>query len=124
MKKSDSNELIKAETDFEIVSLRKRIQEIESENQKLKQILKENDLEEYLDGIVQRLTDEEFICVNEIRKLKELSEKGLFTENEAKVLDILYKNLRSIRGLQPAKETKQKKADVSELFKIVESPSK
>jgi len=110
------------EATFEITALKKRIQQLEEENHKLKQILKDNDLEEEIEGLTQTVTDEEFICVNEIRKLKELSEKGLFTENEAKVLDILYKNLRAIRGQSPVDKSSKsnKKADVAELFKIVE----
>jgi len=121
--KSDSNKtLLGMEATFEITALKKRIQQLEEENHKLKQILKDNDLEEEIEGLTQTVTDEEFICVNEIRKLKELSEKGLFTENEAKVLDILYKNLRAIRGQSPVDKSSKsnKKADVAELFKIVE----
>ena len=121
--KSDSNKtLLGMEATFEITALKKRIQQLEEENHKLKQILKDNDLEEEIESLTQTVTDEEFICVNEIRKLKELSEKGLFTENEAKVLDILYKNLRAIRGQSPVDKSSKsnKKADVAELFKIVE----
>lgn len=110
------------EATFEITALKKRIQELESENSKLKGILKDNDLEDEIKDLTETLSDEEFICVNEIRKLKELSEKGLFTEQEAKVLDILYKNLRAIRGQSPIEKSSKntKKPNVAELFKIVE----
>ena len=121
--KSDSNKsLLGMEATFEITALKKRIQELESENSKLKGILKDNDLEDEIKDLTETLSDEEFICVNEIRKLKELSEKGLFTEQEAKVLDILYKNLRAIRGQSPIEKSSKntKKPNVAELFKIVE----
>lgn len=121
--KSDSNKsLLGMEATFEITALKKRIQDLESENAKLKGILKDNDLEDEIKDLSEVLSDEEFICVNEIRKLKELSEKGLFTEQEAKVLDILYKNLRAIRGQSPIEKSSKntKKPNVAELFKIVE----
>lgn len=110
------------EVSFELASLRKRIQELESENTNLKKVLKDNDLEQELEAFTTPLLDEEFICVNEISKLKILSEKGLFTENEAKILDILYKNLRAIRGQTPTEKSKsKKKPDIAELFRIVQN---
>lgn len=115
----DSKDL---EAAFEIKSLRKKIQELESENQKLKQILIDNDLMDEVKEVSTTLSDEEFICINEIRKIKELSENGFLEEEDVRKMDILYKNLRAIRGQAPAeKENKKlKKADVKELFKIVE----
>lgn len=118
-KQLDSKEL---EVAFEIKSLRKKIQDLESENQKLKQILIDNDLMDEVKEVSTNLSDEEFICINEIRKIKELSENGFLEEEDVRKMDILYKNLRAIRGQAPAeKENKKlKKADVKDLFKIVE----
>lgn len=118
-KQLDSKEL---EVAFEIKSLRKKIQDLESENQKLKQILIDNDLMDEVKEVSTTLSDEEFICINEIRKIKELSENGFLEEEDVRKMDILYKNLRAIRGQAPAeKENKKlKKADVKDLFKIVE----
>lgn len=117
--KLDSNNL---EAAFEIKSLRKKIQELEEENIKLKQVLKDNDLLDELDSAVNTMSNEEFICVNEIRKIKELSENGFLEEEDVRKLDILYKNLRAIRGQSPIEKDskKTKKADVTELLKIVE----
>jgi len=116
--KLDSKDM---EVAFEIKSLRKRIQELEVENTKLKKVLTDNDLADEIANIPE-ISDEEFICVNEIKKLRTLSETGFLEEAEVKMLDILHKNLRAIRGMSPMdKESKKlKKADVKELFKIVE----
>jgi hypothetical protein len=120
-KPSDSNQTQQLETAFEIKSLRKRLQEIEAENARLIKILKDNDLMEEVGEVAQKLTDEEYICVNELRKLKELSETSFLEEEDVRKLDILYKNLRAIRGMSPVEKDKKKKtADVKELFKIVE----
>lgn len=106
------------ELEIEIAALRKRLKKFEDENYKLRRILQENEIEE-AEGLV--ISDEEFICINEIRKLKELSQVGSFGREEAQVLDILYKNLRQIRNLSDDKLSKsKKKPNVAELFKIVD----
>lgn len=119
MTKLDSD-LQEMEVSFEIASLNKQIENLSIENQKLKKALQDNDIE--IEGIKSELSDEELICVNEIKKLKHLSDIGSFTQEEAKTLDILYKNLRLIRGLHNHLEGKSKsnsKIQTSELFKIV-----
>jgi TolA-binding protein len=108
------------ELEFEIKALREKIKQLEIESTKLKTIIKDNDLDEEVD--VSIISDEEAICVNEIRKLKALSDNGQFGKNEAIVLDLLYKNLRMIRGAAPDKGSKKsKKVDKAELFKIVDN---
>ena len=102
---------------IEIEALRKRLFELEQENAKLKQIMRDNDIE---DSDL-TMSDEESICINEIRNLRDLSNVGSFGKEEAQILDLLYKNLRLIRGLSTEKiGKKQKPIDVKELFKIVE----
>ena len=119
MTESDSNDVINMESEFELKALKKRILELEREVAKLVEIIKANDLEDEIDNI-DHTSDEEFICINEIHKLKDLSDKGLFTQEEAKTLDILYKNLRMIRGLSSDKpKGKVKEADIGKLLEIV-----
>ena len=109
-----------AELEIEVAALRDRIKALGEEVYTLKKIIKENDFE----MTSATMSDEERICVNEISNLKQLSDSGLFTKNEAIILDLLYKNLRIIRGLSEDKSgKKQKKADVTELFKIIEGSS-
>jgi len=117
---SDISDIESMELDFELTSLRNKISKLETENYKLHQILRENDIE--FGNASSPLSDEENICINEIRKLKLLSDQGQFTQEEAKTLDILYKNLRLIRGLSVGTEVKSKKnksVPTAELFKIV-----
>jgi hypothetical protein len=107
----------KDELIFEIKALRKKLADLELENDKLKKIVIDNDLDENDEFI----TDEEFICINEIRKLKQLSEQSGLTKDDVQALDILHKNLRMIRGKSTeGKKSSKKKASVAELFKIVE----
>lgn len=106
-----------SELEFEIKALRKKLAELELENDKLKKIVIDNDLDENDEFI----TDEEFICINEIRKLKQLSEQSGLTKDDVQALDILHKNLRMIRGKSTdGKKSSKKKSSVAELFKIVE----
>lgn len=119
---SNSKDILDMEASFEVQSLRQRVTQLSKEVDQLKQVIIQNDLGDEIEGFKAPVTDEEYICVNEIAKLKQLSDKGMFTENEAKILDILYKNLRAIRGQSPVEKSGKaaKKADVQELFKIVE----
>jgi hypothetical protein len=105
-------------TELEIKALTERINELEAELNKAKVLLRNEgiDLSEYT------LSPEESICVNEILKLKRLSDTGQFTKDEAQILDILYKNLRLIRGQSVPQDSlkKKQKIDTDELFKIVQ----
>tara|TARA_R100001086_G_scaffold215289_1_gene131428 strand:+ start:1583 stop:1948 length:366 start_codon:yes stop_codon:yes gene_type:complete len=118
MNHSDFNEM---ELQFEIKALRDKIKTLEEENINLRKVVEANDLTDELDELT--ISDEEYICVQEIKKLKELSDNKAFTGDDAKTLDILYKNLRMIRGLTVDnlnKKRKPKKTDTAQLFKIVE----
>lgn len=106
------------ELEYENKILNERIGELEKEITLLRQIVKDNDLEDEIGEIA--ISDEEFICINEIKKMKQLSETSGLTKDDVQALDILHKNLRMIRGMKPDKKSK-KKADVKELFKIVEN---
>lgn len=115
---SDENDYTDAE--FEIASLRAKLKELESENQKMKQVIIDNELEEEIEGL-DSVSEEESICVNGIMHLKKLYENGTFTKDDTQQLDILIKNLRIIRGQSTAKPKgkKLKTNDKAELFSIV-----
>lgn len=117
MKKSNSEEMSK---NFELDILREEIKRLKEENLKLKKIVSENELDEEIDKEL-IMSDEESICVNEIKKLKKLSDLGGLSHEDVKTLDILHKNLRMIRGQSvDAPKKSKKKASVQDLFKIVE----
>jgi len=102
----------------ELLALNKRISDLEAENGRIKQVIKDNDLEDELDGL-DCTSLEERICINGIRYIAQLVEAQDFDQNDIKNFDILYKTLRSIRGMSAPSSKKTKVADVSELLKIV-----
>lgn len=108
------------DAEFEIKALQKKILELESENQKMKQVIVDNELEDEIEGL-DSMSEEEYICVKGIGHLKKLYEKGTFDKNDTQQLDLLIKNLRLIRGQSTKKSggKKLKTEDVGELFSIV-----
>lgn len=118
---SDKNNKVDySDMEFEVKALRDKIIDLEAQNQKMKQIISDNDLEDELDGF-NHMSEEEYICVKGIGHLKHLFESGNFTKDDVQQLDLLVKNLRLIRN-QDVKKSKGKKIktqDVAELFSIV-----
>jgi hypothetical protein len=102
----------------ELLALNKRISDLESENGRLKQIVKDNNLEEEIEDI-DCTSLEEKICVDGIRYIASLVESQDFDDKDVKNFDVLYKTLRTIRGQSPSSAKKGKGASVSELLKIV-----
>lgn len=108
------------DTEYQISILRNKIIELESENQKMKQVILDNDLQDEIEGL-SSISEEEYICIKGIGHLKKLFENGTFTKDDTQQLDILIKNLRMIRGqsVNKNKSKKLKTSDVAELFSIV-----
>lgn len=111
-----------SDSEFEIKSLNKKILELESQVQHMKQIIIDNDLEEEIEN-VDFMSEEEYICIKGINHLKKLYENGTFQKDDTQQLDILIKNLRLIRGHTTSKKggKKLKTEDVGELFSIVKN---
>lgn len=108
----------KAIKEMELDVFKKQNVKLHKEVQKLKALISRYDIDED-DAFI---TDEELICMQEIKTLKQLSDIGQFGKEEAQILDILYKNLRLIRGMSIDKsDKKSKKLDVKDLFKIVQT---
>lgn len=91
---SEDNNIIDAEQEFELMSLRNEVERLTNEVIKYKILLKEVDSDVNPDIV----SDEEALCVEQIRKLKEQSAKRPLTTDEAKRLDIFHKNLKLARG--------------------------
>ena len=81
----------------------------------------EKTLGQYSIDEIENISDIEYICIEEIKKLKALSNGRGLTEDEIKSLDVLHKNLRQCVKDQEVnkKKLKEKEADVSELLSIV-----
>ena len=96
--------------------LEKKIAELELQIVKLETIIKENEWDESRD-----ITDIEAICIQQIRRLRDKSVHAVFCEADAKILDLLHKNLKMARGQVTLSDNskKAKKLSKEELFKIV-----
>ncbi len=108
--------------DLEVVSLRKRVQELEKKLGQAQAVLRDNDL---LDEQLTHISDEEVIVIAQIAKLRELSDKDIpFQLEDVKVLEILVKCLLSIRGksvpVEGGKKKKSENVDVAKLLKIAQ----
>lgn len=117
MDQSDSN-LKGMSQEFEVKALRDKIKELEMEIENFKILLREHDIE--LEGMDQ-MSDEEYICIKQIAKLRSISDEGLFDKEQAQVLDLLQKNLKMARGekVQDRFKMKKKKLSPQELLKVV-----
>lgn len=110
--------------DIEVLELRKKVKELQAKLHDYERILHENGLLEK----VSQLSDTEIMCTRELQRFNELSAKGGgLTIEDAKIVDILHKNLLMARG-KPVEEDKKKKGknkddkhDVAKLLQIVEA---
>lgn len=107
--------------DLEVLELRKKVKELEQKLSQYERQLKEAGLLEKASTI----SAEESICIAQIDKLKELSDKGVpFQTEDVKNLEVLVKTLQLARGKAPVEEKKAKKKedkpDIGKLLKIAE----
>lgn len=108
-----SGDLIEAEKQFEVKALKAEnavlkdeVKELQKEIDKLRILLKEVDP----DAEASMISDPEYICLTEIKKLRDRSaaEDRDLTMDEVKSFDILHKNLMSIQAKNPRKLGKGK----------------
>ena len=104
--------------DLEVLSLRRKVQELEAKLEQAQAVLREHDL---LDAKA-NISDEEAICVAQIAKYRELSDKKIpFQMEDTKNFEILVKCLLAIRGktiTEPKSKKKEDKPDIAKLLKI------
>lgn len=99
-----------------IKDLNSTIFELKKEIMFLKKIIRDNELE--IEGIPQ-LSDEEAICLEQMERLKEVSDNMTFDKEQAEIFDKLIKALNIIRN-STSKLTAKKKTteDVKKLISI------
>ena len=90
----EEDNILNAEKDFEIAALHNELERLTNELIKYKILLKEIDSDANPDIV----SDEEAICVEQIRNLKNLSSDRELNTDEAKRLDLFHKNLKLARG--------------------------
>jgi len=111
-----SDDILGMEKQFEIDALRKKISELEKEVMKLTSIIRDNELD--IDDVLD-MSDEEYICLQQIAKLKNQSDEMAFDQEQAKIFDTLVKDLNIIRGGAGKRKAKSKsKKEVAELISI------
>lgn len=111
--------VIDSEKEFEIVALRNEVEKLTNEVIKYKILLNEIDSEANPNIV----SDEEVICITQIRKLRENSEKRDLSTDEVKKLDLLHKNLKLARGqnARVGARSKAGKMSVDALAEIAKS---
>ena len=100
---------------LELEAFKKENEELTKEVANLKRTLWEYGITE-----VSQMSDEEYICVKEIARLRKLSDSFELSENEVKMFDLLNKNLRMIRSNIDKKQVKGKPVSAKELLKLVD----
>lgn len=109
-----------AEIELTIKALRKALEEKDQEIAQLKHTLLEYGIEESIE-----MSDEYFICTNEINKLRKLSElNGELNDKEIKSFEILNKSLQMLKNGIDKKVPKGKNYTKDELLKIVDGGKK
>lgn len=109
------NDNLPSDTKIIIDVLREENDRLKREVARYEKTLKSYDIEE-----VDDMSDVEYICVEEIKKLRLTSDTRPLTDFEVKNLDVLHKNLKSARGQSSEKKkVKEKPVDVNELLSIV-----
>lgn len=102
----------------EIERLREQFSQLLAENEVLKKICRDNEIE--VEG-VNKLSDAERICLGGIRALLPFFEKGSMTDTDSKIFDTLHKNLMAIRKYDVPKEMKSKKSlSKEDLLKVIQ----
>lgn len=99
-----------------IKALRDELEKRDQEIAQLRHTLHEYGIDEGIE-----MSDEYYICVNEIKKLKTLSEhNGSLTDKEVKSFEILNKSLQLIKNGIDKKTPKGKQINRDQLLSIVD----
>lgn len=104
--------------ELEVKALKEEIDKLRSANDMLKQIIVTNDLEEEIDESISLLSVEEKMCREGMDHLSKLYEIGSFDLKDTQNFKILFDILQGIRGKDPVKTKKTKKANIAELINI------
>lgn len=94
----------------EIDALRAHISALESDKTKMAIVIQDNGLDEDMG----KISDTEAICVEQIKKLKDLSTSKKFSQEDAKIFDILHQNLIRVRGGKIEKDGRKKTKKLSD----------
>jgi hypothetical protein len=115
-----SDDIEKMQDSFELEALKSKISQLEAENDDLRKTLRVYGIEES-----EKVSDIEAICVKQLRLFREMSDSGIpLSNDDAKIVDIMHKNLKMALGKEDKKSPKGKEYTVGELISIVEAKEK
>jgi len=102
----------------EMNKMRKELEQLRTHSIKMEIVLQDNGL---TDEDIAKISDIEAICVEQLRKYKELSSDMIFTKDEAKVVETLAMSLIRARGgkVETANSKKAKKETTENLLKLI-----
>jgi len=103
--------------DNEFKSFQEKINKLEIENERMKEVLLENGLEDEVPD-VDCISVEEKICVNGIKHISQRVELDDFDDKDVKNFEVLHRTLGQIRGRKGSSKSK-KKMTTGELISIV-----
>lgn len=103
--------------ELELKALKQKITDLQIENERMKKILVDNELQDEIEDVDCRSVEER-LCVNGINHIAAKVEAQDYSDRDIKSFEVLFRTLQSIRGIEPSKK-KQKPADVKKLLKIV-----
>ena len=113
------SDILDLELGFELKALRKEIDKLKSEIDTYKKVIKDNELEDEVEGF-DGISPEEKICLDGIGHLVELFKNGTYCDADVKNFDLLHKNLRLIRGQNTDSKKRKGKFNKDEALAIVE----
>jgi len=111
------DQIKEAELLAELANLNEEVRELKKRNMKLKVTLDDFGIEE---SDIEDIPDAEVIAMQQLERLREISEQCTFTKEEADVYKILTKALMDIRGgtiKRSKKQAKGKELSEDELLK-------
>lgn len=115
-----SDDLENMQKSFELEALKSKICELEAEIDDLRKTLRVYGIED-----TEKVSDIEAICVKQLRLFREMSDSGIpLSNDDAKIVDIMHKNLKIALGKEDKKVPKGKEYSIGELISIVEEKEK
>lgn len=105
------------DAEIELKNQLEKINKLESENRALKEVIKDNGLEEEVPEI-DLMSKEEKICIDGINHISILVESGDFSKDDINNFNTLFNVVRSIRGKSMTSK-KKPKGEVRDLLKTI-----
>ena len=106
-----------------------KVKSLEKEMQEIKLLYTKYELLLQNYGLIEKaseISDSEAICIEQLKRLKDKSSINAFSETDAKILDLLQKNLRISRGekIEGDKKGKTKSLSNAELLTLIKTEEK